>query len=152
MSDGILQPSMDVGMYDPDMWAVYAALTDAFEAGGIVKIGVSKMPLVRVSEVHSGSPFPVEAAMWAWVGSKRRAFKLEGRIKRAFAARCTRGEWFRFNYTDPREKEIFTRTLNLMFAAEVGSMPKWFKVDGAQIAANIEALAKKSLASAKKRG
>lgn len=121
---------------DFDLWFLYAAFTRPAEADALVKIGITKVPLDRFFEVHATSPFPVEIALWVDVGDASRVRKLEAAVKRAFADRNTRGEWFRFNLREASDKRAFHDTLRLLFLEHTGRVLTWKKSTLAQILAH----------------
>jgi hypothetical protein len=116
------------------LWAVYAAFARDTDGAGLVKIGVSSRPVLRVAEINSGSPFPIIAYLWGWVGRRDQAFKAEALVKREFAARCLRGEWFHFDF-DPSsgDKAEFHRSVKQTVKAVSGRDLEWTRGDMEQV-------------------
>lgn len=117
------------GIIYTDAWSVYVAMTDTGRDIGVVKIGVSTIPLDRILTIHHSCPYPVIAAKWAFVRSKAIAWKIESRIKKAFADKNTRGEWFEFDYSSEADKRRLNDTVSMMFMLEVGAKPDWKSLD-----------------------
>lgn len=103
---------------------VYVACTE----DGYVKVGISGHPVMRICQVHGGSPSPVQAAAWAWMGSRSGALEFERRIKKEWKARRTRGEWYRFDYSQHSEKVEFHATLDAVFEVITDRRPEWTRV------------------------
>lgn len=125
------------GITYPDAWFVYAGLADTGKPIGLVKVGISVVPLDRLVTVHCNSPYPIRAAMWAMVGGRTQAARAESRIKKAFADKKTRGEWFEFDFTDAESKRRFNSTMRALCEIEAGMKLKWTKIDGSHIAAQM---------------
>jgi len=121
-------------------WSLYAALTEMPSGDGLVKIGISTSPLQRLYSVHCGSPFPVGMAVWAYVGTKSQAMRAENRLKRRFAERQTRGEWFTFDFSSPADKEEFHSACRAAYAKATGRLLEWRKVslEQMQIASSLK--------------
>lgn len=100
---------------------IYAAFTEE----GYVKVGISRIPRDRVLEVHHNSPFPIVAAMWAWVGSKDLAEGMERDLKAVWKERNTRGEWYKFDYQE--DKRSFHDVINLVFKSRTKRDAEWQK-------------------------
>jgi hypothetical protein len=128
--------------YVLDAYFVYAAFTGE----GYIKVGISRIPFERIAAVHSNSPFPVEAAIWSWIGSKYLARRIEKQLKALWADRNTRGEWYRFDYADEADKRLFFGTINAVVEAVVGERPTWQKKSGADVRVMVQAAIKKSSA------
>lgn len=113
----------DLGMATHVIHAVflYAACTEE----GFVKVGISRTPFERIYDIHCGSPSPVRAAQWVWVGSLQCGREMERRIAKEWASRNTRGEWYRFDYALPQDKRDFHDTLSAVFEVVAGFPPKW---------------------------
>lgn len=120
---------------DFDMWFLYAAFTRPASASALVKVGITKTPLDRFFEIHSGSPFPVEVALWVDVGDSSKVRKLEAAVHRAFASRNTRGEWFQFDLSNEGDKAEFHSTLRKLFLEHTGRRLIWKKSTLSQIRA-----------------
>lgn len=119
-------------------WCVYAAFAQIPGSGGIVKVGISQSPLRRIYEVHCGSPFGIEAAMWAHVGEKRRALSIERSIKHRFAGNRTRGEWYCFDFASETDKKFFHATFHRAYMRATGQPLEWRKTTIAKIREVIE--------------
>lgn len=100
---------------------VYAACTE----DGFVKVGISRAPFERIYSIHCGSPSRVRAAQWTWVGSLQRGRRIEKLVRKEWDRRHTRGEWYRFDYSDPAEKRDFHDTLGAVVEVVTGAVPKW---------------------------
>lgn len=108
---------------------LYAACTEA----GFVKVGISGTPFERLYQIHCGSPSPVRAAQWVWIGSINIARDLERTIRREWAARNTRGEWYQFDYSKPQDKADFHDTLSAAVEAATGKPPAWERLGPAKM-------------------
>lgn len=106
-----------------DGWFVYCAFTATEH--GLVKIGISEVPHNRLADIHHNCPFPIEKAMWSFVGRKKRARATESAIHKAFRNRNTRGEWFKFDYTKEEDKREFHDMMNACFVAQTKDKPQW---------------------------
>lgn len=120
---------------DFDTWFLYAAFTRPAKTDALVKIGITKVPLDRLFEIHSTSPFPVEVALWVEVGGNSLVRKLEASIGKALAARNTRGEWFRFDLTKVDDKREFHDVMRAQFQSHTGRPLVWKKSNLDQIRA-----------------
>jgi hypothetical protein len=100
---------------------LYAACT----AEGFVKVGISRAPFERIYTVHVGSPSPVRAAQWVWIGSLSMGHEIERAIRKEWASRNTRGEWYRFDYSKPADKADFHDTLSAVVEVVTGKAPNW---------------------------
>lgn len=103
---------------------LYAACT----VDGFVKVGISRTPYKRIYAIHCNSPSPVRAAQWVWVGSLALGRQIERLVKVDWADRNTRGEWYRFDYSQPADKAAFHDTLAAMFEVVTGEKPAWEKL------------------------
>lgn len=133
-------------------WFVYAALGDTGRPVFVAKIGISTTPLKRMAQVHMNSPYPIVAGMWAMVGGQAQARRAESRIKKAFADRSTRGEWFEFDQTKDEDKRRFNFTVKSLCAAAANRELEWHRVQKREIEAFIAADMQVSLENSKKRG
>ena len=79
-----------------DMHFVYAAFAN-FEDRVIVKVGRSMTPHSRITQVHVNSPFEIKQAVFAHIGSLKKANKFERLVQNRFANFRTRGEWYLFS-------------------------------------------------------
>jgi hypothetical protein len=121
---------------EADAWFVYTAFADLDDGYVIVKVGISTKPYERLVNVHSNSPFGVDLAAFAVVGSKRRALACERRILEEFAQYKTRGEWLKL----PRNAETkakFAECVRLVVKGQTGADFKWRRVTREQIVATI---------------
>jgi hypothetical protein len=119
-------------------WFVYAALADTGRSVFVAKIGISSVPMQRLATLHMGSPYPVTAAMWAMVGGRGAAARAESRIKKAFADRRTRGEWFEFDHTSAEDRARFNFTVKSLCAVAAERTPEWQRITQEQIKAFIQ--------------
>lgn len=108
---------------------LYAACTE----DGYVKVGISGQPAARLLQINAGSPSPVGAAQWVWIGSLTRARQIERSIRKEWAARHTRGEWYRFDYSRAAEKVEFHATLDAVVEVATGSKPEWQRFGPRQV-------------------
>lgn len=116
-----------------DCWAVYAAFANPRGEKGLVKVGMTTRPLRRIHEVHCGSPYGIEVALWSLVGAKRQALSVERTIHNRLADKKTRGEWFEFDFADPADKELFHAVTKAAYARATGKPLKWSRVSMAQV-------------------
>lgn len=114
---------------------VYAACTE----DGYVKIGISRAPFERIYAIHCGSPSPVRAAQWVWVGSLGMGREIEKRMRKEWDQRHTRGEWYLFDYSDPADKRDFHDTLGRIVKDVTRKQPEWERLGPARIRALIRA-------------
>jgi hypothetical protein len=114
---------------------VYAACTE----DGFVKVGISRTPYHRIYQIHCGSPSPVRAAQWVWVGSLNFGRRIEQKVRKEWRSRHTRGEWYRFDYSDPADKRDFHDTLGAVVQAVTGKAPEWNKLNSQAMAELIKA-------------
>lgn len=115
-----------------DLWAIYAAFCHGDE-GGLVKVGVSAAPMRRAYAIHSNCPYPLETFVWCWAGRKDMTYQAEAFVHKQFAARQTRGEWFRFDYSEPADKREFNDTMKQTFQAVTGKALRWNVCDLEQV-------------------
>jgi hypothetical protein len=108
-------------------WCIYSAFANLPDGGGIVKVGISQSPLRRIYNVHCGSPFEIEAALWAHVGTKESALSIERSVKYRFASHRTRGEWFSFDFASQDEKQFFHATFHRAYMRTTGRRLAWRK-------------------------
>lgn len=123
MSMGTFNQKRDLDLVSHAIHAVfvYAACTE----DGYVKVGISRVPFERIYSIHCGSPSPVRAAQWTWVGSLHMGKRIEEEVKKAWANRNTRGEWYRFDYSSKADKADFHDTLSAIVEVVTGREPKW---------------------------
>lgn len=114
---------------------VYAACTE----DGFVKIGISRTPYDRIYSIHCGSPSPVRAAQWVWVGSLSKGQEIEKRVRKEWEGRHTRGEWYRFDYSAEADKRDFHDTLSAVVEVVTGAKPEWNKLGPAKVEELIRA-------------
>lgn len=114
---------------------VYAACTE----DGYVKVGISRTPFERIYQIHCGSPSPVRAAQWVWIGSLQSGQEIEKRIRKEWASRHTRGEWYQFDYSDAADKRDFHDTLGAVVEVVTGKVPEWKRLGPSQVAELIKA-------------
>ena len=100
----------------------------AFTRDGYVKVGISRTPFERIATIHAGSPSPVQAAQWTWVGSLTVGTRIEKELKKLWDDRNTRGEWYKFDYTSAEDKADFHYILNSTVEHFSGSPPEWKKL------------------------
>lgn len=116
---------LDMVTHAINAYFVYAACTEA----GYVKVGISGKPAERIFSVHSGSPSPVRAAQWVWIGSASMARKIESQVKKQWSQRHTRGEWYKFDYSKPEDKRDFHDTLNAIIEVVTKKPPEWTRLN-----------------------
>lgn len=103
---------------------LYVACT----AEGFVKVGISRVPAERLYDVHCGSPSPIKAIQWVWIGSLKAGRDLEAQIRREWKDRNSRGEWYRFDYSKPEDKREFHDTLAAVLEV-AGVTAPWTRFD-----------------------
>lgn len=123
---------------EADTWFVYTAFADMDDQHVIVKVGISTKPFERLVAVHSNSPFGVDLAAFAVVGSKRRALACERRILEEFADHKTRGEWLKLP-RDEMTRKRFAETARAVVRGQIGADFQWRRVTREQIVATISA-------------
>lgn len=73
------------------------------------KIGVSGDIFLRIVQVQTGCPLPIERVLFLPTDDMMQARSLEGRLHARFDAFHTSGEWFMFNIQDEAQKAEFHR-------------------------------------------
>jgi hypothetical protein len=114
---------------------LYAACTE----DGFVKVGISRTPFERLYQIHCGSPSPVRAAQWVYVGSLNKGREIEKRVRKEWNSRHTRGEWYRFDYSQESEKRDFHDTLSAVYEVVTNIAPVWEKLGPAKMEELIKA-------------
>lgn len=104
-------------------WHIYAIVADGGKEFA-VKIGVTTNPYDRYNTLRTGIPFK-SVMLYSPVGEKRKAFKLERALHKAFADRNTQGEWFSFSLEDKAE---FHNATKLKYLEHVGKSLAWDQV------------------------
>lgn len=129
--------SRDLGMVAHAIHAVflYAACTE----DGFVKVGISRTPFERLYQIHCGSPSPVLAAQWVYVGSLNKGREIEKRVRKEWDGRHTRGEWYRFDYSQESEKRDFHDTLSAVYEVVTNTAPAWERLGPAKMEELIKA-------------
>ena len=112
-------------LIDRDMHFVYAAFAE-FDDKILVKVGRSVTPLKRVKDVSFTSPFHIKQAVFAHIGSKKRAAKFERLVAAQFVDFRTRGEWYMFK---PEDAKIFKIAMRRCFASVAARQLKWAVID-----------------------
>jgi hypothetical protein len=123
-AEGIHRFDRDGRLRTLEHWALYAAFAHS-GSGGLIKVGISQSVLKRIYDVHCGSPYPIEAALWTHVGSKRQAISAEKTIKRRLAEMRTRGEWFGVDFSDKTQKEFFHATCKAAYMRATAKPLSW---------------------------
>lgn len=90
----------------------------------VVKIGVSSKPYHRYADLATGLPFE-SVMVHAYVGGRKRAYRLEKKLHRQFSSRQTRGEWFKFKLS---EKSLFHENFKAIYTQETGRILRWEKI------------------------
>lgn len=114
-------------------WFFYAAMFVDLPSHAYAKLGISTVPYSRAMTLLTGCPFTFEVILFDRVGSRSAAASLEVACARLLADRSTRGEWYRFTFQEPGEKQRFHGALNTAFLDVVGRPPKWNKASRAQM-------------------
>ncbi len=116
---------------------LYAAFTEE----GLVKVGISRIPHERIASIHATCPFPIRAAMWAWVGSVAVGRQIEGDLAILWKRRNTRGEWYQFDYA--ADKREFHDVLNAVFEHRCGERADWTRHSQEEIKRMVNNMAQK---------
>lgn len=114
-----------------DTWFLYVIFTETPDGMGLLKVGVTQSPLERVQAIRQGSPLPLKAAIFCEAGNKKVAFGIEAGIHALFKQRRTRGEWFRFDYADPTDKQCFHQGTKTVYTLFTKRQLSWAKVSEA---------------------
>ena len=122
----------------------------AFTGKGLVKVGISRVPYERVATIHMNSPYPIKAAMWAWVGDLNAGRAIERDLKALWKSRNTRGEWYEFDYD--QDKAEFHGAMNGVFAKNCRRKAEWTKHGSDEIKAMVRNKAKLEAPVKKKMG
>lgn len=128
-----VQQHDSLGYAKVDGFCIYAAFAPIDDNFAYIKVGISTTPLARIYTIHCNNAEPIDAALWAHVGSKAAALSVEKRIHRQLAAYKTRGEWLRMKLDDPQQKQIFHATCRASFALATGRKIEWRKVTIEQV-------------------
>lgn len=116
-----------------ESWCLYAAFTVPAEGKALVKVGISQLPFARIYQVHQGSGYPVQAALWVHAGTKRQGLTIERVIRARLAEYRTRGEWYEFDMTSPEHKEQFHSVCKVAYMRATGRKLEWRKTDMDQV-------------------
>lgn len=120
-------------MLKMESWCLYAAFTIPGDGKTLVKVGISQAPFRRIYEVHTGSGYPVEAALWTHVGNKRQSLSIERAVRARLPEHHTRGEWYEFDMTDPEHKGRFHAVCKAAFMRATGRKLTWRKTNMDQV-------------------
>lgn len=113
---------------DPDLWYLYVIFTEAPDGMGLLKVGVTQDPAKRVRAIRQGSPLPLKAAIFTPAGNRKLAHTIESSIHTVFRDRKTRGEWFRFDYSDAIDKRCFHQGTKGIYAAFTKRHLSWMRI------------------------
>ncbi len=110
-------------------YCVYALLCQDGDGPGYIKFGMSGNIGSRLSSLRMACPIPVRyIATYAVGHSREKARSVEKALHIAFGARQikNRGEWFRFDFSDPEDKKFFNDTCRLVFRSHFGENHDWW--------------------------
>lgn len=94
-----------------------------------IKFGHSCRPGERVSELMVGCPVPGLTFSFILVDSDTKALYLEKGLHYKFAARRTKGEWFKFHLDDPGEFAALDQGVRECVATQRVHDPLWTRID-----------------------
>jgi len=89
------------------------------------KVGYSSRLLSRISAVQTGCPMPITAVMNVPLPDWREARNVENRLHGLLLGYRVSGEWFKFNMTDPEQKEDFGHACRTALTPVLGEGWKW---------------------------
>ena len=110
---------------------VYALLCQDNDGPGYVKLGMSGNVTQRLTSLRSSCPIPAKYIATVKIGHNReKCLKVEGYLHREFAERKIkmRGEWFRFNFSDPDDKKEFNRGCKRVLRHFFGVAHPWWDI------------------------
>lgn len=104
-------------------WRTYVYFFMARDGDGpmYVKVGRSDNPIKRIGEVQTGCPFPIIKAGMVKCLSLDQTKRIERDIHCRLQNRHTSGEWFKFDWSDPMERE----SLQLAMTVVLVEVPEW---------------------------
>lgn len=118
------------------VWHVYAAFAVAPDgASAHVKIGISTLVVQRVAALKTGSPYPIQVALFCAAGDRRAASRIELAIHRSLADLRLSGEWFALNLVSPFVKARFHEAARAAFEEHSIHPFAWKKVEPDQVKA-----------------
>lgn len=116
---------------------IYALFAESPRGEGFVKFGRSANLTKRFNDLKTASPLPLKMIALTNVGSEWRGIDTERALHDHFAARRTNGEWFEFDFRDPKAKKDFNSGCKDVFKRLLGNAEAywWTKI-------SVEALEK----------
>lgn len=108
---------------------VYALLCQDKGGPGYIKFGMSMNIGSRLSSLRTACPIPVRYIATCSAGYCRdKARRLEKALHLAFANRRikNRGEWFRFDFSNPEDKQCFNDTCKSVFQVHFRESGHWW--------------------------
>lgn len=108
-------------------WCLYAAFAEA-ENTALVRIGISSKVYDRLRTISEHCPYIVGVTLWAPVGTRSRAQRIETTLRETFAARRTSNNWHRFDMKSLADKTAFHAATKIAYAAHTGGDLAWKKI------------------------
>lgn len=109
---------------------VYAIFFQDGNGPGYIKFGRSKNPSSRLTQIRTACPIPAKRFATVEIGpSEGVAQKVERAILDRFSDRKIkkRGEWFRFDFSDPNDKREFNSGTKSALERILGSRHGWWE-------------------------
>lgn len=109
---------------------VYAVFCQDESGPGYIKIGMSGNVTQRLTSLRTACPIPAKYIGTARTGFDReKCLKVERDLHRQFADKRVkmRGEWFRFDFADPKDKSIFAQGCQKVFRHHFGPAHPWWE-------------------------
>jgi hypothetical protein len=110
---------------------IYALLCKDEDGPGYIKLGMSGNVTQRLTSLRTACPIPAQYIATVKVGYDReKCLKVESYLHREFAERKVkmRGEWFRFNFSEPEDKTEFNRGCKRVFRHFFGVAHPWWDI------------------------
>jgi len=118
-----------------ESWFLYAIFCEIENGVALVKIGRATNVYSRMMQLQVGIPYPISVVLFAEIGELHVASDVEKGIHRDFVSRRIRGEWFRFQLSDPVDKEYFHKITKAVVHFYSGMYLQWKKITPNQLAA-----------------
>lgn len=107
---------------DGNLACVYAVFCQQGDVG-VIKVGQSAYPLSRIVTVVQGNPFPPIRVGVAEAGDRQDATLDEASLHRRLVSKRSRGEWFKFDLADPKQKAEFEQYCDYGFSGAWTTFP-----------------------------
>ena len=129
-------------------WSIYAIFCMESNSSAFVKIGISSIVYDRILALRAGLIFPIGVVLHCAMGNRIVTQEIETKIHQALCKRKTRGEWFKFDLSNPVDKAEFHMVTKTVTARYSPNPLVWKRITPEQINA-YEALRIERKAEAK---